>query len=544
MAGVFIGIDVGTSSARAGLFDSKGALLAANKCPIEIWREPGNIVEQSSDDIWRACATAVRTAMADAKIAASEVAGIGFDATCSLVVLNEIGRPVSVSSSGDAKRNVIMWMDHRAVAEARAIDETGDDVLDFVGGKISPEMEIPKLLWLKTNLPKAFRSAGHFFDLTDFLSWRSTGSLARSNCTVTCKWMYLAHERRWSDTFLSAVGLDEFVAEAHQRIGQEIAMPGTALGSGLTTKAAADFGLLPGTPVAAGLIDAHAGGVGTLGGRAVDGTPGDPTARLGYIMGTSACVMATTAEPMFVRGVWGPYYSAMMPGLWLNEGGQSTAGAAIDHLVRSHAAYPQAVAEARSAGVGVLDYLEARIAQRTGTVSEVALIARDRHILPDLLGNRSPCADPDVRGVIAGLSIENTIRDLEVHFVAGLCGLAYGLAEVIEALNPEGIKSRHMVASGGASHSRLTRQILADATGNVVVLPDTPEPVLLGAAILGAVAAHRYESLVAAMANMSRDGNVTDPTPSEVAEFHSRKRAVHEMLRKLESKTRAAMRPN
>lgn len=541
MPSVYVGIDVGTGSARTGVFDAEGTLLAAAKHPIETWREPGDIVEQSSDDIWQACAAALREGVAEAGVDPSDVQGIGFDATCSLVVLDPHGRPISVSPSGDNRRNVIVWMDHRAVAEARSIDETADEVLRYVGGTVSPEMEMPKLLWLKKHLAVTFASAGHFLDLADFLSWRATGSLARSTCTVTCKWNYLAHEQRWSDTFLAAIGLGELVADSHRRIGEEIVPPGTALGSGLTAEAARDLGLRPGTPVAAGLVDAHAGGLGTLGGRGLDGNSGDPTRRLGYIMGTSACIMASTVTPTYVPGIWGPYYSAMVPGLWLNEGGQSTAGAALDHLVRSHAAHARAAHEAKAAGLPILDFLEERIARRYLTLSAAAELASKRHVLPDFLGARSPRADPGLRAVIAGLSMEDTLEDLEIHVVAGLCGVAYGLAEVVEALNAHGISSDLIVASGGASHSRLVRQILADATSHTVVLPSTAEPVLLGAAMLGAVAGKKYSSLDAAMTAMATDGTASDPTPLAIAQFHSRKRVVHAMLRGLATDIGPAM---
>lgn len=84
----------------------------------------GDIVEQSSQNIWDASARSVRAAMAEAGIAPDSVGGIGFDATCSLVVLDPQGEPVTVSGSGDKQRNVIVWMDHRATAEARLINET------------------------------------------------------------------------------------------------------------------------------------------------------------------------------------------------------------------------------------------------------------------------------------------------------------------------------------------------------------------------------------------------------------------------------------
>src|SRR5262245_12151396 len=222
MRQAYIGVDVGTSSTRAGVFDETGKLLGTAKHPIMTWHEAGDIVEQSSSDIWAACTEAVRAAMAEAAVPPDAVKGIGFDATCSLVVLASNGAPVSISSSGDRRRNIIVWMDHRAVGEAREINDTHDNVLRYVGGFISPEMEVPKLLWLKRHRRASFDAAGHFFDLADFLTWRATGSLARSMCTVTCKWNYLAHEKRWSAPFFRRVGLDEFVAENYARIGTDI----------------------------------------------------------------------------------------------------------------------------------------------------------------------------------------------------------------------------------------------------------------------------------------------------------------------------------
>src|SRR5947208_8634959 len=378
----FIGIDVGTSSARAGVFDENGALLAAARHPITLWHEAGGVVEQSSAEIWSACAASVRAAMGEAAVPPSAVMGLGFDATCSLVVLDAGAHPLTVSSSGDEQRNVIVWMDHRAMTEAREVNETQDEVLRYVGGSISPEMEIPKLLWLKRHLPSTDRSAGHFFDLADYLSFRATGSLARSICTMVCKWNYLAHDQGWSRGYFERVGLGDLVADNYAKIGTEIVAPGTPLGAGLTKSAAHDLGLLEGTPVAASLIDAHAGGVGTIGGRGKSGEPVDVHRRLAYIMGTSACIIATTPKPCFGSGVWGPYYSGMVPGFWLNEGGQSAAGAAIDHLVKSHPAHGEAVVAAHAAGMEIPEFLERRIVSRVARLGEAAAWGRDTHAPP------------------------------------------------------------------------------------------------------------------------------------------------------------------
>jgi D-ribulokinase len=541
MEQAFIGVDVGTASARAGMFASDGKLLATARRPIAIWHEAGDIVEQSSTDIWTACTEAVRAVLKEAGQSPSTVRGIGFDATCSLVVLDRGGNPLSVSGSGDPQRNVIVWMDHRAIAQADWINETGDEVLRYVGGIISPEMETPKLLWLKQHLSATYNAAGHFFDLADYLTYRATGKTTRSICTLTCKWTYLAHERRWSRRYFERIGLAELLSNDCEKIGGEIVEAGVALGDGLLPESAAALGLVPGTPVGAALIDAHAGGIGTVGGEGADGGPVNVLNRLAYIMGTSACIMATTETPRFVPGVWGPYFSGMIPGLWLNEGGQSAAGAGIEHLVRSHPAHAEAVQAATAAEMSLLDFLERRAVARFQTVGETALLARNTHVLPEFLGNRSPHADPSARAVITGLDLDCDLESLERLFVSGLCGLAYGLADVVDVMRAHAIPCRMMVISGGASRSPLVRQIMADTTGLTVALPATPEPVLLGAAMLGAVAGGAFVSLREAMQAMSRLGPVTRATAPAMTRFHSAKRYVYALMRQFEKESRTAM---
>ncbi len=104
----------------------------------------------------------------------------------------------------------------------------------YVGGVISPEMETPKLLWIKRHLPHIYRKAGYFFDLPDFLTWRATGSEARSSCSATCKWTYLAHETRWSASYFEKIDLADLVEENFRRIGQTILPIGQSVGNGLT----------------------------------------------------------------------------------------------------------------------------------------------------------------------------------------------------------------------------------------------------------------------------------------------------------------------
>lgn len=528
MAEHFLGIDVGTGSARAGVFDAAGRMVASAKADIRLWRDAGDIAEQSSNDIWHAVCACVRKAIAMAGIAPGSVAGIGFDATCSLVVLRDEGRPITVSASGNFERNIIVWMDHRAIDQARRINATGEDVLRYVGGSISPEMETPKLLWLVEKMPSTFASAWQFFDLTDFLTWRCTGSLARSACTVTCKWTYLAHEQRWDEAYFRAVGLGTLADEHFARIGTDIVPGGTPLGSGLTAEAAAELGLEPGTPVAAGLIDAHAGGIGTVGAR---GGPGDVLTRMAYVFGTSACSMTTTQEPAFVQGVWGPYHSAMIPDLWLNEGGQSAAGAAIDHLVRMHPAAVEAARFAAEQGLSLSAWVAEKAAEGGGAAAIERLVGT-LHVVPEFLGNRAPFADPDAKAIVAGIGMDTGIDSLVALYLAGLCGLGYGVRQIIDAQHAAGITTDTIVISGGAGQSPLVRQILADATGLAVAASTSPEPVLLGSAILAAVAAGHHADVGTAMSAMSELGDVRQPDPA-TAEWHAKRFVAFQKLQAL-----------
>lgn len=515
----FVGVDVGTGSTRAGVFGPIGQLLAAARRPIAIWQESGDVVEQSSEQIWQAVSESVREALSASGLGPDDIAGVGFDATCSLVAVTAGGKPVSVSPSGDPARNVMVWMDHRAAGEAEEINAGAYDVLRYVGGCISPEMETPKLLWLKRNLPNSFNAAGHFFDLADYLTWRASGSVARSLCTVTCKWTYLAHERRWDPDYFRAIGLEELADEGFTRIGTEMVEPGAALGQGLTDAAASELGLNPGTPVAASLIDAHAGGIGTLG-TTIESTNAGLGTRLAYIFGTSACSMASTRDPVYVSGVWGPYFSAMVPGLWLNEGGQSAAGAAMDYLVSLHPAAPEAIVRARSEGLSVVEWLDREASRMAQTPARSIDLASSYHVVPEFLGNRSPFADPDARAVIAGLGLDRDVASLVGLYIAGLAGIGYGLRQLLDRFGQDGIAISTIVASGGAARSQLVCQSLADATGVSVAVAAVSEPVLLGSAMLASVASGTHATLNEAMEKMSGPSTLYRPAGGDVAAVH------------------------
>jgi len=486
MKSAVCGIDVGTGSARAALFDLNGDLLAVGKHDIRLHHGPDGIAEHESGDIWAAVCAATRSAVSAA--GQVEVLGVGVDAACSLVVEGQ-----QLSVGGSVERDVIVWMDQRAVAEAEEINAGDHSVLEFVGGRISPEMQTPKLLWLSRHQPAAFANAPYFMDLADWLTYSMTGSDTRSTCTVTCKWTYLAQQECWDADYFNAIGLGRLVEEGFKRIGRNIYPPGKAVG-GLIASAAKAMGLPRGVPVAAGLIDAHAGGVGTLG---ADAGKGNPATRMAYVFGTSACTMSSHPSAIHIAGVWGPYKNAMLPAHFLSEGGQSAAGAALDQLVRMHPLYPQLATDKAD----VLNYLTECVLHQTP--AQWADRAAQLTVIPDFIGNRAPLANPNARAVIAGLDMTRDEASLINLFLAGLIGIGCGLRQILDTQAAAGLSTEAIVISGGAGANPVARQIFADVTGLDILVPKTEEPVLLGAAMLGAVACGVKANLTSAMQGMS-----------------------------------------
>jgi FGGY-family pentulose kinase len=534
----FLGIDVGTGSARAGVFTEEGRLLASASRAIQMWKPAPDHVEQSSDDIWEACGVAACKALAEAKIPADSVVGVGFDATCSLVLLDAQDKPVSVSVSGEAQQNVIVWMDHRAIPQAERINATKHPVLRYVGGVISPEMQTPKLLWLKENMPKAWKATARFLDLPDYLTYRATGDDTRSLCTTVCKWTYLGHKgfdgAGWDAGYFRKIGLGDLAAEGFKRIGTRIRPMGEPIGAGLTKEAAKHLGLTPGTAVGVSIIDAHAGGLGMLGapiGKKRP-TPALLETRLALIGGTSSCHMAVSRQPQFIRGIWGPYGSAMIPELWLTEGGQTATGALIDHVIQTHAAFPALKAVAEAAGVTVYESLNARLEAlaKAESAKHPAALTADLHVYPDFHGNRSPRANPTLRGSIVGLPLSATLDDLARVYLATIQAVAYGTRHIIEEMNAKGYSINTVLACGGGTKNPVFLREHADITGCKVVLAREPEAVLLGSAVLGAVASTAYPSVLAAMNAMNHVERVIEPGNATVQKYHTTKYAVFKRL--------------
>lgn len=496
MPALLAAVDVGTASARAGIFDSGGRLLGRAEAPLEIHRAGGPVAEQSSNQIWDAVRGALRAALAEASARGEDVAGLAFDATCSLVLRDRGGRPLGASPDGEDRWDTILWHDHRATAEAAEATATGHRVVEHAGGAMSPEMQIPKLMWLKRNLPGSWARMGSAYDLADFLAFAATGNPARSQCTLACKWSFLAQESPgWPEDFLRDIGLADLPARAG--LPAAATPVGTDLGP-LIPAAARHLGLTPATRVAAGLIDAHAGALGVLGHLA--GRSGIER-QMALIAGTSSCIMYLAPEARPIPGIWGPYLGGALPGLWLSEGGQSASGALLDHVLRLHGLDASAATHARV------------IARVEALRAETPDLAPRLHVLPDFHGRRSPDPDPEALGTIAGLPLDSSFDALCRLYWRTCVGMALGLRAILEHLAAHGIPAETLHVTGGHTRNPLLMELYADATRRPTLVPAAPDAVLLGTAMAAAAGAGLHPDLAAAATAMHQGGRVRVPDP-------------------------------
>lgn len=233
----------------------------------------------------------------------------------------------------------------------------------------------------------------------------------------------------------------------------------------------------------------------------------------------------------------------MIPELYLNEGGQSAAGKLLDHVTSTHAASAQLEQMSKEHGLSTYQVLNQHLEQLASAASlpprKLGLLTADLHVDPDFFGNRSPLADPMMRGGVVGLSLSASLDDLALLYLATVQALAYQTKHIIQEMEEnDHAPIETIFVTGGLTKNPLYLQAHADATGCTLVLPKEKEAVLLGAAVLGARAGEAFADLPAAMSSMNEVGGVVLPYQVEcedecdisVPSFHMAKYAVYRRM--------------
>lgn len=407
-----LGIDLGTSGVKVVLTNAEGALAGQATAPLSVRTPHPAWSEQDPDDWWQAVVRAV--AALQTRHDLSAVRGIG--------LAGQMHGAVLLDDAAKVLRPAILWNDGRSGAECRALEAAEPRTHAITGNMAMPGFTAPKLLWVRRHEPDLFARTRRVLLPKDWLRLRMTGdAISDMSDAAGTLWLDVG-ARRWSADMLDATGL----TEAHMPVLAE----GTDEAGRLHARAADALGLTPSLPVAGGGGDNAAGaaGIGCV-------APGDAFVSLG----TSGVVFVADAgfQPDPGRGVHA--FCHCLPGTWHRMSVILSAAASLAWITRATGAVDEAalLAEVERAGLAV----DNRIV-----------------FLPYLSGERTPHNDPDAAGVLFGLSGSASRADLAR---AVLEGVAFALADGLEALEARGGRVAELTAIGGGARSAAWLRIIA-----------------------------------------------------------------------------------
>jgi len=488
-----IGIDGGTESLRAHVFDLTGRSIGdavshyATRFPA-----PGR-AEQDPQDWWRAIGEAVRGAVRAAGIGAREIAALALDTTSATVVL--------ANDAGDPLGPAILWMDVRAEDEAYDVLGTRDAALRLNGagaGPVSAEWMIPKALWLKRHERAQYDRAATVFEYQDFMMRRLTGRNVASLTNASIRWHYRNREGGWPDTLLAALDLEDLRA----KWPSEMVAPGEVVGP-LTSEAADHLGLVTSTRVVQGGADGFIGIIG-LGVARVG--------QLALVTGSSHLQLAVTDKPVSAPGLWGSYADVVYPGREILEGGQSASGSMIAWLRR-------------------LIGPDVDLNDLNREAAELSPGSEGLIVLDHFQGNRTPYTDALSRGALVGLSLSHGRAHIFRAMIESVC---FGTRVILDTMSAAGLRVDEMVIGGGVGRSPLWLKIHADTANVRVNVPSFAGASVLGTAILAAVGVGEFADVEAGIAAMVRIDRVIEPDPGDAlryAEIMERYKRLYPALR-------------
>ncbi len=472
-----MGIDGGTESVRAGIFDLSGRpiVYASEECGISLPRS--GWAEQDPDEWDKALKKAIRKAVKESGLDARQIIGVSADAT--------IGTLVFLDKNQQHIGKAILWMDVRAAPQFERMKSTGHPVLIL---NPTAEWPVPKMMWVRDNMPEVYRETKTVLEYTSWLVLRMTGRIVASCSNASSRWCYDRAKGGYPLDFYSMLGLDELVRKlpADTRFVDDIA-------GRLSEEFAAATGLPAGIPVAVGCPD----GISALIGLNAF-TPGTPV----MICGTSHVHLFTSETEFHAKGIIGSYPDAIKEGLHTIEGGQVTTGAVLKWYRDGF--LPQHVSRAAHAGMSAYEYID-RLA------SDIPIGSEGLVMLEYFQGNRTPHQDPYARGAVWGLSLRHT----PLHVYRAIMeGVAYGTRRIFDTIRGKGPAIQRVIVCGGMTKSDLWLKIHADVCGIPLILTEVQDASVLGAAIVAARVAGAYATLDEAAESMVRQRRVIEPDPA------------------------------
>ncbi|MBW7644129.1 xylulokinase [Geobacillus thermoleovorans] len=453
---VVIGVDIGTTSTKAVVFDEQGRVLASHAIDYPIIQPHPGFAEQDPEELFAAVIQVVGAVIVRYGIHPKQVKAMGLSAAMhSIMALDGSGRPLT---------RLIIWADNRSVAQAERLlkEQNGLDIYRRTGTPIHPMSPLPKLLWLKEKQPDVFRQARWFVSVKDYVLYRLYGDYIADHSLASATGLFRLDTLDWDEGVLSFLGISR---EQLPRL-----VPAIHILQGMKKEWADKMGVSADVPVVIGASDGVLANVGV---GAV--LPGEAA----ITIGTSGAVRTIATKPT-TDEKGRTFCYALTPGYWVVGGPTNNGGILLRWLRDEFGAQEREVA--KKLGMDPYDLLT-KYAERVPPGSEGLVF------LPFLSGERAPYWNANARGTFFGLGLHHRREHLIRAVMEGVC---FSILSVALAIRDATGPMSEIRVSGGFAKSPFWRQMLADMLGKPLIVPQTHEASALGAA---AVALHALGEL-------------------------------------------------
>ena len=478
-----MGIDLGTTACKCTICSPDGRVCGESYREYPLIRKSALVIEQDANLWWDLAKEGIRSALAEAGIAAGQIEAIGVTSQgISFVPVDEQIRPLS---------NAINWTDSRAVTEVEEVvrEIPAHEIFQTTGKRAEPYYVLPKLMWLRSHEPDVYSGAYKFLMAVDYLVAKLTGKCVTDHTMASGTLMYDVSELDWSAKITGAFDIptEKFA---------DVTWAGKPVGR-ISDAAARQTGLSGDTVVAIGGQDQRSG---TLGSKA-----GGSTASVS--MGTASAICVVTERPVLDGRMRVPCAPYVLPGHWVLEGVVGTSGAALRWLKGAICQYEVQTAE--KAGKDPYECIVA-LAQESG------IGAGGLFFFPHLTGANSPYWRSEARGAYYGLSLATEKSDI---VRALLEGVAYEIKANLDVMEELTAPVEELTLFAGGARSRLWAQLISSVTGKPVLSYQGSELTNLGSCILAGLASGVYESIEDAYDRVVSDPLRLLPDPEQVDEY-------------------------
>jgi xylulokinase len=474
-----LGIDLGTSTAKAALFTPRGEM-ADIEVEEYLTLPTGSSFEVDPDIYWKAIAKCVANLLSRMEETPDSIAAVS---------TSTFGESVFfLTADGTSSRPSISWMDQRSASQAAALlKEVGPEkVLNLSGQpEVNAIWPATKIRWLAECDPESFRRTKRFLLPDDYVLFRLSGE-------------YVAEQTMWGSSLLMDISRKEWSLPLLQYagIGTDRLPPLTASGTvvgHVSQRCSDETGLSTSTVVVAGAMDqmCAAVGVGNI-------KPGIVTESTGTVL----ALLATTEAPVFDMASRVPCHIHAVPNAYCLLP-WSPVGGLLLKWFKDRFAQPECDRAVRE-GIDPYDVLTAEAAGIKPGCGGLIM-------LPHLEGALFPEFNPQARGVFFGVALEHT----KAHFTRAILeSVAYMIRSDLEALGKLGVSVEEIRVLGGGAKSALWSQIKADVCNIDVVVPKSGQAGVRGAAIIAAVGAGLFPDFPTAVDAMADCGARIHPNPS------------------------------